>query len=213
MSHAARLCPALIALLVVATACAVSDPRPVYHTTTAASEGAVTLVVGVERDPDNTYTVRTLAREMAFALAQRGRAAVDLGTFADEARVRGLVLPPWLIAKLVSGVADEEALGWLRGERLGALILLEVGVYDQVWGVRGKRTRVGLTARGRQLGGGEETWRAFTTPEVEDEPGQGFQIATDAALSALVRVIMGESELPATLSNVKRGLPNLQLRW
>ncbi|OLB94031.1 MAG: hypothetical protein AUH30_18660 [Candidatus Rokubacteria bacterium 13_1_40CM_68_15] len=54
-------------------------------------------------------------------------------------------------------------------------------------GERGKRTRVGLTARGRTLDQGEETWRASTTPEVEDEPGQGFQIATEAALGPLVR--------------------------
>lgn len=213
MNHACRLCPALVALLLAVTGCAVTDPRPVYRTTTAASEGATTLVVGVERDPDNAYTVRTLAREMAFALAQRGRSAVDFATFVDEARHRGLILPPAVVGKLVAGVADEEALGWLRGERLGALILLEVGVYDQVWSVHGKRTRVGLTARGRQLNGAEETWRAFTTPEVEDEPGQGFQIATEAALSALVRVIMGEPELPATLSEASRGLPSLRLRW
>jgi len=54
-------------------------------------------------------------------------------------------------------------------------------------GERGKRTRVGLTARGRTLDQGEETWRAYTTPEVEDEPGQSFQIATEAALGPLVR--------------------------
>ncbi len=213
MSRAARFCPALAALLVAVAGCAVTDPRPVYHTTTAASEGAATLVVGVERDADNGYVVRALARDMAFALAQRGRAAIDLVTFVDEARHRGIGLPPLTVAKLTAGVADEDVLGWLRGERLSAVILLEVGVFEQVWGVKGKRTRVGLTARGRVLGGGEETWRAFTTPEVEDEPGQGFQIASEAALGALVRVIMGEPELPATLSEATRGLPSLRLRW
>lgn len=213
MNQACRLCPALVALLLAVAGCTVTDPRPVYRTTTAAAEGAVTLVVGVERDVENGYVVRALAREMAFALAQRGRAAIDLGTFVDEARHRGFGVPPVIVAKLTAGVADEEALGWLRGERLGALILLEVGVYDQVWGAKGKRTRVGLTARGRVLSGGEETWRAFTTPEVEDEPGQGFQIATEAALGALVRVIMGEPELPATLSEATRGLPSLRFQW
>ncbi|MBI4593825.1 MAG: hypothetical protein HY728_06370 [Candidatus Rokubacteria bacterium] len=205
-------CPALVALL-LATGCAVTDPRPVQHTTTAAADGAPALVVAVERDADNSYIVRALARELAFGLAQRGRAAADLPTFLEAARYRGAAVPPSLVQHLTAGVADDEALAWLRAERVSALIFLDVAVYEQVWSAKGKRTRVGLTARGRQLGGAEGTWRAFTTPEVEDEPGQGFQIATEAALGALVRVIMGEPELPAALSGAGRGLPSLQLRW
>ncbi len=203
---------ALLGAALVVGGCAVADPRPVYHTTTSATEGAPTLVVGVEREADNAYTVRVLAHELAFALAQRGRAAVDLPAFLHEAGYRGTVVPETLVARLTAGVADEDTLAWLRTERVGALIFLDVAIYEQVWGAKGKRTRVGLTARGRQLAGGEETWRAYTTPEVEDEPGQGFQVATEAALAALVRVIAGEPEPPA-LPSPSRMAPHLRLRW
>jgi hypothetical protein len=203
----------LTALLSLALAgCAVTDPRPVYRTTTSATEGARTLVVGVERDADNGYVVRALAHELAFALGQRGRAAVGLGAFQHDAALRGAVMPPVLLARLTGGVADPEVLAWLRVESISAVIFLEVGVYEQAWGAKGKRTRVGLTARGLKLDGAEETWRAFTTPEVEDEPGQGFQIATDAALSALARVIMGEPE-PVALPSPGSLLPSMRLRW
>jgi len=204
------LLAALLALM--AAGCAVTDPRPVYHTTTSATDGVRTVVVGIERDPDNVYVVRALAHELAFALGQRGRAAIGLDAFLHEAALRGALMPPPVLLRLVGGVADPEALAWLRAERVSALIFLEVAVYEQVWGVKGKRTRVGLTARGRQLEGGEETWRAYTTPEVEDEPGQGFQIATEAALGALARVIMGEPE-PAVLPRPSTLLPNMRLRW
>jgi hypothetical protein len=201
----------LTALLALAVAgCAVTDPRPVYRTTTSASEGARTLVVGVERDTENGYVVRALAHELAFALGQRGRAAVGLGAFQHDAALRGAVMPPVLVGRLTGGVADPEVLAWLRVESVSAVIFLEVGIYEQTWGLKGKRTRVGLTARGLKLDGVEETWRAFTTPEVEDEPGQGFQIATDAALAALARVIMGEPE-PTALPSPSSLMP--RLRW
>jgi hypothetical protein len=207
---AAHLLAALLA--VVAAGCAVTDPRPVYHTATSTTDGARTLVVGVERDADNVYVVRALAHELAFALGQRGRHALGLGAFQHEGALRGAVMPPAILARLSGGVADADALNWLKAERVSSLIFLEVAVYEQVWGVKGKRTRVGLTARGQKLDGPEETWRAYTTPEVEDEPGQGFQVATDAALAALARVIMGEPE-PVALPSPSTLLPNLRLRW
>jgi hypothetical protein len=203
---------ALVALVALAAGCAVANPRPVYQTTTTASEGAPTLVVGIERDGDNAYTVRTLAHELAFALAQRGRAAIDLAAYVREAPYRGIAVPEPLVERLLAGVADDETLAWLRAERIGGLIFLDVAIYEQVWAPKGKRTRVGLTARGRQLTGGEETWRAYTTPDVEDEPGQGFQIASEAALGALVRVIVGERE-PLALPTPHQVAPHLRLRW
>ncbi len=202
----------LLAALLAAAGCAVTDPRPVYHTITSATDGMPTLVVGIEQDADNAYTVRTLAHELAFALAQRGRAALDLVAFAREAAFRGTPVPDAVLARLTAGVADEETLAWLRAGRVGALVFLEVGIYEQVWGATGKRTRVGLTARGRQLDGAEATWRAYTTPEVEDEPGQGFQVATEAALAALVRVITGEPE-PLALPDPRQVAPHLRWRW
>lgn len=210
MRRAGRAVLALLALAVAG--CAVADPRPVYQTATSATDGMPTLVVGVERDADNGYVVRALAHELAFALAQRGRPAIDLVAFAQDAQLRGVTVPPAMLARLAGGLADADALAWLRAERVSAVVFLEVAIYEQVWGVKGKRTRVGLTARGRKLDGAEETWRAFTTPEVEDEPGQGFQIATDTALSALIRVISGEAE-PPLLPSPTTLVPNLRLRW
>jgi hypothetical protein len=202
----------VLALLVLFGGCAVADPRPVYHTATSASTGSTMLVVGIERDSDNAYTTRALARELAFGLAQRGRGAIDLWTFLQQASLRGVAVPPSVVARLIGGVADADIEGWLRAERVTTIVFLDVAIYEQVWGERGKRTRVGLSARGRTLDQGEETWRAYTTPEVEDEPGQGFQIATETALGALVRVIVGESE-PAALPRPSNLIPNLRLRW
>ena len=136
--------------------------------------------------------VRALARELAVALAQRGRAAVDLGRFGAEAVHRGRPIPPAMFARLSAGVADDDAVAWLRAEGIAALIFLEVELYEQVWASRGKRTRVGLAARGRDLEA-ETAWRVYATPEVEDEPGRGFEQATAVALDALVRAIAGEA--------------------
>jgi hypothetical protein len=208
MISGGRLALALAALL--AAGCSAANPRPVYQTTTTASEGTSTLVVAVERDADNAYVVRALAHELAFGLAQRGRGAVDLPTFVQEARLRGIDVPVAVATRLGGGVADPDTLAWLAAERVTLLVFLEVPVYEQVWAGNGKRTRVGLTARGQRIDGREETWRAFTTPEVEDEPGQGFQIATESALGALVRVISGEPEPAALPSSI---LPKLNVRW
>ena len=201
-----------LALSVALAGCAITDPRPVYQTTTSASAGSTMLVIGLERDADNAYTARTLARELAFGLAQRGRSAVDLRTFLDQAGLRGVAVPPIVVARLTGGVVDADIEGWLRTERIATIVFLEAAIYEQVWGERGKRTRVGLTARGRTLDQGEETWRAYTTPEVEDEPGQGFQVATEAALGALVRVIAGEPE-PAALPRPSSLMQHFRLRW
>jgi len=204
--------PLVLALIALLGGCAVADPRPVYQTTTSASAGTTMLVVGVERDVDNAYTVRTLARELAFSLAHRGRSATDLWTFLQQASLRGIAVPPTVVARLTGGVADADIEAWLRAERVSTIVFLDVGIYEQVWGERGKRTRVGLTARGRTLDQGDETWRAYTTPDVEDEPGQGFQLATETALGALARVIVGEPE-PAALPRPSSLIQNLRLRW
>jgi hypothetical protein len=203
---------ALLAAVTLLAGCAVANPRPVYQTTTTATDGSPTLVVGVERDDANAYTARTLAHELAFGLSQRGRPAIDLPAFVHEAVHRGIVVPDAVTTGLRAGVADADTLAWLRAERISGLIVLDVAIYEQVWGSKGKRTRVGLTARGRRLTGDEETWRAYTTPDVEDEPGQGFQIATEAALGALVRVIVGERE-PLALPTPQQVVPHLRLRW
>lgn len=183
----------LAALLALAAGgCALPELRPAYHAAAAAPAGPPALVVGVERDADNAPTVRALARELAVALAQRGRAAVDLGRFGAEALHRGRPIPPAMLARLSAGVADDDAVAWLRAEGVAALIFLEVELYEQVWASRGKRTRVGLAARGRDLEA-ETAWRVYATPEVEDEPGRGFEQATAVALDALVRAIAGEA--------------------
>lgn len=196
-------------LIAVALAgCTFTDPRPVYQPTTVATEGRPTLVVGVPRDEANAYTTNVLARELAFALAQRGRAALDLPTFLDQRALAGAPLPAGMVARLTHGVADTPTAAWLAAEGVTLLVFLEVPIYEQVWGATGKRTRVGLAARGRNLEDGEGGWRAFATPEVEDEPGRGFELATSAALGALARMISGESEpltLPAGVGDTLRG--------
>lgn len=202
---------ALAVILSLALAgCTFTDPRPVYHTATVATDGRPTLVVGVPRDDANLYTATVLARELAFALAQRGRAAIDLPTFIEQRALANATLPAPMAARLARGVADAPTVAWLTAEGVTLLVFLEVPIYEQVWGNTGKRTRVGLAARGRNLADGEGTWRAFSTPEVEDEPGRGFEIATAAALGALARMISGEAEPPTLPAAVGDGL---RWRW
>jgi hypothetical protein len=186
---------ALVALvLLLGAGCTMTDPRPVYHPATSTEDGRKMLVVGVDRDLVNRATVDGLARELAFALAQRGRSAVDVRTFLDATDAAGRPMPSPLRTRLQQGIADGDLVAWLTAESVRTLIFLEVQIFDQVWSQGGKRTRVGLAARGRDLSNGEAVWRAFTTPEVEDEPGRGFQLATEAALAALARVINGDPE-------------------
>jgi len=200
----------LALMLVLAAGCTITDPRPVYHSGTSTQDGRTMLVVGVDREAVNRATVDGLARELAFALAQRGRSAVDVRTFLDATDAAGRPMPVPLRVRLQQGVADADVVGWLTAESVRTLVVLEVQIFDQVWAQGGKRTRVGLAARGRDLASGDSTWRAFTTPEVEDEPGRGFQLATEAAVSALARVINGEPE-PSTVPRMI--LPVLKYKW
>ena len=200
----------VVVLALALAGCAVTDPRPVYHPSTSTEDGQRMLVVGVDRDLFNRPTVSNLARELAFALAQRGRSAVEGGNFLDAVEAAGRPMPQALRARLVQGVADPEIVEWLKTEKVRTLIFLEVQIFEQVWSTGGKRTRVGLAARGRDLWNGEETWRAFTTPEVEDEPGRGFQLATESALGALARVINGD---PEPMAVPRMALPMFKLKW
>ena len=181
---------------ILAAGCALphSETRPVYHPATSVTNGERVLVVGVERDPANRYAIDLLARELALALARRGRSALDLTRLSRWSESLGRPLPPRLIGQLERGVADADSVGWLVAERVRTLIFLEIEVYEQAWAADGKRTRVGLAARGRDLSDGESLWRAYATPEIEDEPGRGFELATESALAALARVISGEPE-------------------
>jgi len=201
----------LLALaLVLGTGCTLTDPRPVYHPATSTEDGRKMLVVGVEREFVNRTTVDELARDLSFALAQRGRSANDLRTFLDVTDAAGRPMPLPLRVRLQQGVADPDVVAWLTAESVRTLIFLEVQIFDQVWSQAGKRTRVGLAVRGRDLSNGEAMWRAFSTPEVEDEPGRGFQLATEAAVGALARVINGD---PEPVSVPRMLLPALKLRW
>ena len=200
----------LVLALVLAAGCTITDPRPVYQPTTSTQDGRTMLVVGVDREIVNRATVDGLARELAFALAHRGRSAIDVRTFLDTTDAAGRPMPLPLRVRLQQGVADADIVAWLTAETVRTLVFLEVQIFDQVWAQGGKRTRVGLAARGRDLGNGDATWRAFTTPEVEDEPGRGFQLATEAAVNSLARVINGEPE-PSTVPRMI--LPVLKFKW
>lgn len=196
-------------LAAVGAGCALTDPQPVYHPAATRQTGERLLVVGLEREAANRPTVEALARELAFGLARRGRAAQDFATFAAGLELAGRPLPAALQERLQGGLVDGDVSGWLQAEGIRTLILLEVPLYEQVWGVSSKRTRVGLSARGRDLANGEAAWHAYTTPEVEDEPGLGFQHATAAALGALARAIVGEPQpaaVPAPVAPLLRGM-------
>ena len=204
----------LLALALAGAGCTMAAPhRPIYHPEPVSTNGERTLVVPLERDPANIPTADRLARDMAFSLAQRGRNAMDLPAFAATLDATGRPLPEAMVLRLRAGVADPEVVAWLRAEQVRHLIFLEVRVFEQVWTSNGKRTRVGLSARGRDLGNGEQMWHAFTTPEVEDEPGRGFQLASETALGALVRVIEGEKE-PLRIPKITLpDLPTVRVPW
>jgi hypothetical protein len=200
---------ALAALLLagLGAGCTMTAPhRPVYHPEAVRASGELTLVVAAEADPANLPGAERLARGLAFGLAQRGWSAVDLPAFAQALETAGRPLPEPLRLRLRAGVVDPPAAAWLRGERVRYLVFLEVRVLEQVWTSNGKRSRAGLSARGRDLANGEQTWHAYATPEVEDEPGRGLTLAGEAALGALVRVISGE---PEPLRIPKVTLPDL----
>jgi hypothetical protein len=206
-----RLVALLAAALLAGGCLSTIDTRPVYQPAATMTDGDRVLVVGVERDPANRYLTDTLARELAFALSQRGRAAVELSAFAAALATAGRPLPEEVLHRLAAGSLDRDLGDRLRTEHgVRLMIVLQVELYEQVWGSSGKRTRVGLSARGRDLTDGEGTWRAFATPDVEDEPGRGFQLATEAALGALVRVISGERE-PTPVPRLL--LPALKVKW
>ncbi len=174
--------------------CALTNPRPVYRPQVAATGGEQTIVAGVERDPANYFTVDALARDFAFGLTRRGRAAVDLAGLAASEQAAGRAVPDAVVDRLRQGVFDGEIVAWLRTLSIRSLIFLEVKSFNQAWTVDGKRTRVALAAQGWDLVEGRRGWQAHATPEVVDEPGRGFQLATESALEALLRAVNGEPE-------------------
>jgi hypothetical protein len=92
------------------------------------------------------------------------------------------------------------------------VIFLDLQIYEHVWSVNGKRSRVGIAAHARDLAVGGTVWRASTTPDVEGDPGRGFQAATEAAIDTLARVITGEPvrpAVPSALVPALRSVPSL----
>jgi hypothetical protein len=185
----------------LAAGCSTIDTRSAYHSATSAAAAERVLVVGVERGADNRPTVEGLARQLAFAIAQRGRVALDLTALADSLDAHDRPLPAALRERLERGALDTEALVRLREEGVRLAIFLEVQIYEQVWAPDGKRTRVALSARGRDLADGAPVWRAYAAPEVHDEPGRGFQLGNEAAVTALAHMINGDPE-PSTVQKL-----------
>jgi hypothetical protein len=200
-----------LAAALFATGCTTTEPRPVYRATTVTGAGPHTLVVGVDGEGANRHVVDGLARQLAFALSQRGRIATDLTPFCDAIAALGRPLPDVLRDRLLTGVLDPSLVTAMRGEGVHTVIFVEVEIYDQVWGTGGKRTRVGLTARAHDFVHGESTWRVYAAPDADDEPGRGFQLATNAALGALVRAISREPEPAAVPTAIMPVLD--KLKW
>src|SRR5262249_41071098 len=171
-----------------------SSPHPAsrVESPVMASERAV--VVGLERDLANQQTVEDLSRAFAFGLTRRGRVTVPLSDLVEAAQTAGRPLPDAVQARLRGGLVDVDTASWLRAGRVPHGIFPEVGLYDEIWEPDGKRTRVGLLARGRDLAQPGSAWIAHSTPEVVDEHGRGFQLGTEVALASLLRKINGESE-------------------
>lgn len=208
-----RAAAALLAVLVLG-GCALTNPRPVYRAGLV-NAGQQILVIGVE-PLANRYSADVLARQLAFALTLRGRNAVPLSAFIDAEDAAGRPLPEELRLKLQAGVVSPDTAAWLQAAQVKAVIFLETEIYDQIWGPQGKRTRVAMMARGHDLLVGEDLWRAFVTPEVDDEPGRGFQIATDAAVAGLARAISGEGEPFMRVPKIpdqEIKIPAVQVRW
>ena len=204
-----------LAFALLAPGCALTDPRPVIVAMAPAAARERTLVIGSDRDLANLPIVEELARRFAFGLAQRGRVVADLAAFVEATQAAGRVVPEPVRLRLQAGLVDPEGVAWLRAGEVRHVIVLEVKLYDQVWapGGEGKRTRVGLIARGRDLVRDDPAWYAHSTPEVQDEPGQGFQIGTEAALAALVRVVSGEAE-PLLIPKISIPyMPPLKVPW
>ncbi len=206
---------AAVLAVVVLGGCALTNPRPVYRAGLV-NAGQRVLVVGVEPLVANRYSADVLARQLAFALTLRGRNAVPLSEFLDTEDAARRPVPDELRLKLLAGVVGPETAAWLQAVQVKAVIFLETEIYDQVWGMQGKRTRIAMKARGYDLLVGEDLWQAFVTPEVDDEPGRGFQIATDAAVAGLARAISGEGE-PFTgvpkIPDQEIKIPAVQVRW
>jgi hypothetical protein len=192
MSHAARL--ALGLALLVSAGCARTAERTVIPPPPRPTTGPQTLVVGVDRDSANRQPASMLARELAFALSQRGRTSHDLAAFAGATAGLGRPLPDAYRDRLLTGVVDPELAAYLQGEGVQSLIVVEVPIVEQVWTEGSKRTRMAMSARGHDLAGREASWHASTAPEVGGDPGRGFQIALEAGLGALVRAINREPE-------------------
>jgi hypothetical protein len=183
-----------LALLLAAAGCAPAVERTRIPPPPRPTSGPQTLVVGVDRDRANRQPASALARELAFALSQRGRASSDLAAFAGAAAGLGRPVPDAYHDRLLTGVVDPELAAYLQGEGVQSLIVVEVPIVEQVWTEGGKRTRVAMSARGHDLAGREPSWQASTAPEVGGDPGRGFQIALEAGLGALVRAINREPE-------------------
>jgi hypothetical protein len=189
-----------------------TQPRPVQRPAPAVTAPGRTLVVAVERDPANAGTVETLARQFAWGLERRGRSALDLPALLAMADAAGGPVPEALRGRLQAGLLDAGAGDWLRAAGIRHVVFLEVRLWEEGWVRDGKRARVALAAAGHDLADERRGWVAHAAPEVEEEPGRGFQVASEEALSALLRVIHGEGE-PLRVPLIVIPEPPLKVPW
>lgn len=167
------------------------------------------LVGGVERDFDNADTARTLARELAFGLAQRGRSASDLSTFLRQASLRGVAVPPIVVARLTGGVADADIEAWLRAEGVATIVFLEVAIHEQVWAsAASARASASPRAAARSI----RARRPGAPPRRPKSRTSRARASRSRRRRHWARWSGGEPE-PAALPRPSSLIANLRLRW
>jgi hypothetical protein len=145
------------------------------------------LVMARVASEDNRAIGEAAAEQLVNAL--RGVAHVStVREFSAEASTLGLA--PWAadaVSRLERGgrlTREEGQVFWDRFG-IGALVIADVAVYEQVWGKYGKFTRAGLDAQAVDLVADRMLWRRNGVAEVEDKRGRAFQVVLDRAVQGL----------------------------
>jgi hypothetical protein len=142
---------------------------------------------------DENRPIADSAEDLLLRALRGGGADVMSGRqLVAESAAAGLgLLGPRLIERVRQGGAPlaEDGPVVLEQLHIGAVVVVEVSTYEQVWARSAKFTRVGLDTHAVSVASRELLWRVGTVTEVDDRPGRAFQYAMEQAVDEVAGAI------------------------
>jgi hypothetical protein len=151
-----------------------------------------TLIIARVDLEENRPIADTAEDLLLRALRVGGSDVVSGRQLVTESTAAGLgLLGPRLVERVRQGGAPlgEDGPVVLEQLHIGAVVVMQVSTYEQVWGKSTKFTRVGLDTHAVSVASRETLWRVGTVTEVDDRRGRAFQYAMEQAIDEVAGAI------------------------